>query len=637
MPTNPTQYNVPTGTASNGQQIYTSGAITSDQLAPQSPINYSTPQEPPIVQPSADALAYGLTPSQSQESDLDTSLESLNAELAGKAQDTNDAYAAQGYGTSTDANGNIVPTDPSLNDLNAQLTQLTNEAKAIPVQEQTDATGRGITAAGLAPVQSVALRNNAVAALGVSSLIAAKQGKLAYATQLVQNAITQKYGPIEAQITAATNNLNLIKNSPEATNEDKEQAQAQLDIQNQKAAALDVEKQNALDAQTETLKYAPIADAQTLQAMQQATSPAQVAQIAAAAGLSQPATGRYKDVLTKNLDGSTSIHTLDTLTGQYVTGLPSGVGAAQLNSAPSNGGSTEPPSGASTYSGVPGTTGNAAIDTTSDGYTSDPAQGGGGLTQAAIDQKALSYLTSGTLPPTGRTGLAGIQNAAISNRMAEMDAGGNLAGNKAQLKALSTTLTQQTTYLNTTQRAFNTANDTLTSLQTFMQQNGINPSQFPDFNSFSTYLKSKGIDPGAAGGYNAQIATLRQEYSQVLAKGGTRSVETDKEAAALIPDNLAPAQLAKVAAQIKIDADNVINDANKQVQSVQSQINGIISPASTTSKLPADVQTTIKQNLTFSPDGKTAYLPRAVWSTLGANMDAVLAEAKSDGVTLLIK
>jgi hypothetical protein len=56
----------------------------------------------------------------------------------------------------------------------------------------------------------------------------------------------------------------------------------------------------------------------------------------------------------------------------------------------------------------------------------------------------------------------------------------------------------------------------------------------------------------------------------------------------------------------------------------------------TTSSLPPDIQTLVKNNLTFSADGKTAYLPRSIWSTLGANMDAVLAEAKADGVNLLI-
>src|SRR5260221_2109105 len=131
--------------------------------------------------------------------------------------------------------------------------------------------------------------------------------------------------------------------------------------------------------------------------------------------------------------------------------------------------------------------------------------------------------------------------------MAEIAPGGNLAGNKTQLKSYSESLAAQQKNLDTTQRAFNTANDTLDSLQSFMTKNNINPSQFPDYNSFSNFLKAKGIDPGAVGGYNAQISTLRAEYSNVLAKGGVRSDETDNAAAKLIPDGLSPAERAQVA------------------------------------------------------------------------------------------
>lgn len=224
-----------------------------------------------------------------------------------------------------------------------------------------------------------------------------------------------------------------------------------------------------------------------------------------------------------------------------------------------------------TNEATPGIVGHAEIDPTVPGYASKPV-GDSGLSQASIDQKALSYITSGTLPPQGRTGIAGVQNAAISNRMAEMAPGGNLAVNKTQLKALSTSLSNQTDYLNNTERAFNTANDTLDSLQTWMQKNNVNPSQFPDANKFYNYLKSKGVNPGQAGGYNAQLATLRAEYSQVLAKGGVRSVETDRQAAQLIPDGLAPADLAKVAERIKVDGNNVVNDAQNQVAKITKQI-----------------------------------------------------------------
>ena len=232
-----------------------------------------------------------------------------------------------------------------------------------------------------------------------------------------------------------------------------------------------------------------------------------------------------------------------------------------------------------------GLVGHPEIDPTPADYSRAPI-GNTGLTQASIDQKALNYIASGTLPPQGRTGIAGIQNAAISNRMAEMDPGGNLAAHKTELKSLSSSLAGQQKYLDTTQRAFNTANDTLDSLQTYMQQNNINPSQFPDYNNFTNFLKARGMDPGAAGGYNAQIATLRSEYAQVLSRGGQVTDNARNEAAKLIPDGLSPAQLAKVAAQVKIDGTNVVRDAQQQVGKVSAQIRDIGKPAAQQTQAP---------------------------------------------------
>lgn len=70
------------------------------------------------------------------------------------------------------------------------------------------------------------------------------------------------------------------------------------------------------------------------------------------------------------------------------------------------------------------------------------------------------------------------------------------------------------------------------------------------------------------------------------------------------------------------------------LNNLSDQANGTQSSPST---LPQDVQTTISSNLTFSPDGKTAYIPRSVWSTLGSSMDDVLKEAQSEGFTLLVQ
>lgn len=233
--------------------------------------------------------------------------------------------------------------------------------------------------------------------------------------------------------------------------------------------------------------------------------------------------------------------------------------------------------------GAIGTTGTSAVDATTQGYASNIVSGTGGMTQAAIDQAALSYALTGQMPMGARssTGVALQMSTAIKNRAAEMSAGGNIQGNKATLAANSASLKTQVEYLNTTQRAFNTANDTLDALTTWMSQNGINASQFPDYNAFVNYAKAHGIDPGAAGGYNAQIATLRSEYAQVLARGGSVTDASRAAANELIPTGLSPAQLQKVADRIKVDGTNVINDAQQQVTSIQNKINNIVAPGGT--------------------------------------------------------
>jgi hypothetical protein len=273
-----------------------------------SPINISTlngAQSPLNVQQPTTSTPFNLatlpqqqlTDTQQQAQDLSTSMESLNNKLAQRNTDTSSLFQQYGYGTSLDANGNLAPNDPSINEMNTQIAALTNHQKdlqnqaapggAIQNTEQQNAFGRGITAAGLAPLSSADLRNNQIQqstiasqALSLSSLVAAKQGNLAYATQLVNNAIQQKYGPMEAQLNAQKANLALVQNSPQASLDEKRQAaQMQLSIDAQ-SQSLALQKQNNQNAQTAALDYTTVATPQQLQQLQSAQSPGQVAMLA---------------------------------------------------------------------------------------------------------------------------------------------------------------------------------------------------------------------------------------------------------------------------------------------------------------------------------------------------------------------
>jgi len=90
--------------------------------------------------------------------------------------------------------------------------------------------------------------------------------------------------------------------------------------------------------------------------------------------------------------------------------------------------------------------------------------------------------------------------------------------------------------------------------------------------------------------------------------------------------------------QATVDAkiQNLRNLLNDRENAILKNQQSTTAPASN-SALPSNVQTLLQNNLSFSSDGKTAYLPRAIWSQLGSSMDAVLAEAKADGFNLLIQ
>lgn len=213
--------------------------INSTTITPQTPIPYTTPNPTPVypvgsLDPTV-TPPITPTPGDNSATDLSTQLEQLNNSLEGKSADQTAAEAVVG----------LPKLQATQNDLSATLTGLQNEAAAIPLSLQNEATGRGITAEGLAPIQSAALRDNAVKALTVSTLLAASQGQIANAQALADKAVAQKYDPIQEKITAATANLNLILNSPNYSIEKKNQAQAQLDIQNKNQATLDKAKSDA--------------------------------------------------------------------------------------------------------------------------------------------------------------------------------------------------------------------------------------------------------------------------------------------------------------------------------------------------------------------------------------------------------
>lgn len=275
---------------------YSNLAIDSSILAPVKPVDYTLPNPvPPYPVKDLDVTTPALTPTaaEGEASSLNKRLQELNNALVGKSAYQAEQEKAQGI-------PDLVKTQ---NDLASKLKTIQNEALAIPQQLQIDATGRGITAGGLAPIQTAALRNNAIQALGVSSLLEASKGNLATAQSLADRAVAQKYDPIIEEINAKTKNLDLILKDPKATLEDKNRAQAQKDAQENNARKIELEKQNAKDiftiatgAAANSSNFKPDGDpahatiSLTLDAISRATTKEEALKIAVSTGLAQPKT-----------------------------------------------------------------------------------------------------------------------------------------------------------------------------------------------------------------------------------------------------------------------------------------------------------------------------------------------------------
>lgn len=268
--------------------------ISSDILSPTTQTPYTTPSPTPI--PSVSSLDTSTvaplteTPEEEKASSLTSSVEDLNNSMVGKSS----------YQTAQDTANGVDTLTQQQKDLSTQLTQLKNEASAIPQQLQLDATGRGITTGGLAPISTAALRNNSIQALSVSSMLDATNGLLASAQAKADKAVAAKYDPIQEQINAATANLKLIMSDPQTTLDDKNRAEAQSEALAARQATLDKQKQNATDVLTASISAAKNgADASTLQKMQAAPDGQTALQIATAAGYGS---SDVNDLMTKYPD-----------------------------------------------------------------------------------------------------------------------------------------------------------------------------------------------------------------------------------------------------------------------------------------------------------------------------------------------
>lgn len=130
-----------------------------------------------------------------------SSVANLQTLLGNKGADITKTYDEQG----------VTKVYNQLADLNAQATGLKNEASAIPIQIQNEATGQGQTDAGVAPIQTARLRDNALKALSLGQQAAIATAQYDKAKNYADQLVTAKYDQIEADIQAKLTNLSSLR------------------------------------------------------------------------------------------------------------------------------------------------------------------------------------------------------------------------------------------------------------------------------------------------------------------------------------------------------------------------------------------------------------------------------------------
>lgn len=253
---------------------YATDAITSETMAPTPSSNFKNPNALPIYPvASLDSTPPAtLTQPQGEAQKISDRLQELSKATLGEA-----AFKAEQAKLA-----GIPELNKTQTDLASKLKGIQNEALAIPLQLQNDANGRGITSGGLTPIQTAALRNNAIAALSVSSLLETSRGNIANAQAQVDAAVSAKYDPIKEEIRVAKENYDLIIKSPQYSASEKKQAAAEKQAADDRQRTIEKEEnatKEIYNTGLTALKYG--ADAATVALIQKAKTPQEAIQIGA--------------------------------------------------------------------------------------------------------------------------------------------------------------------------------------------------------------------------------------------------------------------------------------------------------------------------------------------------------------------
>lgn len=301
-----------------GQYNSATGAMTPQSLSPATPFPLVSAAASPTPNISAlNPADYQMTSQEQLQHDQGSLLQKIQNSLIGKSADTAQAYEQGGVNSISQA----------IRNNNTTVLRLQAEAAAIPLQLQQGAADRGVTTTQLGRQENSRLRTNAIAALSASAIGSALQNDMLNAKDAADRAIAAKYGPIEAQRDALMANLNIIRNDPLTTLQDRQRADAQTARQADFKAADALAKANATEvwgiattAAQNGANFKPMGQytdlSVTLQAISQAPTKEMALAIASSVGLIAPAAGTSGSS-EKILGNSTSgYYTYNSATGQ---------------------------------------------------------------------------------------------------------------------------------------------------------------------------------------------------------------------------------------------------------------------------------------------------------------------------------
>ncbi len=184
---------------------------------------------------------YALTPEERKQQDITDRLSKAYQERIGKTSFEAQQRQAQG----------VSDLERTQIEKSKKLKLLQAEAENI----KTRPAGVGVTAGMLGAQQKEELRLNTIETLRVSAELDAANSEMSIAELKVKRAIAEKYGYLEERIAADEANLNLIKNSPTATQQEKKRADEQLAVRADAKKELDETKKDEEGAGKLALKY----------------------------------------------------------------------------------------------------------------------------------------------------------------------------------------------------------------------------------------------------------------------------------------------------------------------------------------------------------------------------------------------